>query len=126
MFKPLIVENHQSVTSSATVPVTRDLTLSKKPLSMKRWLQNGVSGERALLLLRLTGQAEIPVTMEAGDRFILGRKDSDTAPFVDVDFNAHYARERGVSRSHAALYLMHNTVSIVDLGSSNGTFLNGK
>jgi hypothetical protein len=125
MYKPMIYENQHSVSSSVTVPITRSKIPSGKGLSFKHLLSNSVIGERAHMVLHL-GEAEVSVTLEKGDRLILGRKDSDTAPFVDVDFNAYFARERGVSRAHAALYLIQNSVSIVDLGSSNGTFLNGK
>lgn len=47
------------------------------------------------------------------------------------EYNAHIdlskvgALEAGVSRIHAALYVHSNGVSLQDVGSTNGTFLNG-
>jgi hypothetical protein len=58
-------------------------------------------------------------------RVIVGRCDSDTSEPVDVDLTPYSAREMGVSRRHAALYRTSSVLSVVDLGSHNGTYLNG-
>ncbi|HLU11774.1 MAG TPA: FHA domain-containing protein [Oceanobacillus sp.] len=57
--------------------------------------------------------------------YILGRSDehSDFAP--DVDLANYGARDKGVSRRHAALVRYHGRLHILDLNSVNGTFLNG-
>jgi pSer/pThr/pTyr-binding forkhead associated (FHA) protein len=44
----------------------------------------------------------------------------------DVDLTPHNAYGSGVSRLHAVLKMIQEKVFIMDLGSSNGTFLNGK
>jgi pSer/pThr/pTyr-binding forkhead associated (FHA) protein len=43
-----------------------------------------------------------------------------------VDLTAYNAYANGVSRLHAAIKLVKNRIVIVDLGSSNGTYVNGK
>jgi pSer/pThr/pTyr-binding forkhead associated (FHA) protein len=43
----------------------------------------------------------------------------------DVDLTAYGGLEKGVSRIHAAVERTGNLLTLVDLGSSNGTFLNG-
>lgn len=48
-------------------------------------------------------------------RYLIGR-----SPSCDIVIN-----DQSVSRSHAELVIEGNTVSIRDLGSSNGTFING-
>jgi len=43
-----------------------------------------------------------------------------------VDLSPYRATERGVSRIHCQLSLKDNQVYITDLGSTNGTYLNGR
>jgi hypothetical protein len=57
--------------------------------------------------------------------FTLGRS-SEGQPIVpDVDLSAYNAYANGVSRLHAVLKLIQDKIIIMDLGSSNGTYLNG-
>jgi pSer/pThr/pTyr-binding forkhead associated (FHA) protein len=57
--------------------------------------------------------------------FTLGRV-AESQPIVpDVDLTPFNAYANGVSRLHAALKLVKNRIVLVDLGSSNGTYLNG-
>lgn len=53
----------------------------------------------------------------------LGRLDVN-GPKPDIDFSQYDAANLGVSRMHAALRLMADTLVLVDLGSTNGTYLN--
>ncbi len=57
--------------------------------------------------------------------FTLGRSAEGQPIVPDVDLSSHNAYANGVSRLHAAIKLIKNQVIIVDLGSSNGTYLNG-
>jgi predicted component of type VI protein secretion system len=57
--------------------------------------------------------------------FTLGRS-ADGQPIVpDVDLSSYNAYANGVSRLHAAIKLVNNRIVVLDLGSSNGTYLNG-
>ncbi len=58
--------------------------------------------------------------------FTLGRSAEGQPIVPDVDLTPHNAYGSGVSRLHAVLKLIQEKVFIMDLGSSNGTFLNGK
>ena len=63
-----------------------------------------------------------------GDRteFTLGRV-SDAQPIMpDIDLTPYQAYANGVSRLHAVLKREGKRVFVMDLGSSNGTYLNGK
>jgi hypothetical protein len=61
------------------------------------------------------------------DRLVIGRfHDEPDVPQPDVDLSPFDAMDRGVSRTHLAVAREKDTISIADLGSSNGTFLNGQ
>src|SRR3954462_5915674 len=56
---------------------------------------------------------------------ILGRKsESDETDGPDVDLNVFDAYARGVSKQHAVIEFDNRVLTIHDLGSRNGTFLN--
>ena len=57
--------------------------------------------------------------------FTLGRSAEGQPIVPDVDLTAFNAYANGVSRLHAAIKLINNRIIVVDLGSSNGTYLNG-
>ncbi len=57
--------------------------------------------------------------------FTLGRSEEGQPIVPDVDLSPHNAYANGVSRLHAVLKLIQEQIVIVDLGSSNGTYLNG-
>jgi pSer/pThr/pTyr-binding forkhead associated (FHA) protein len=81
-------------------------------------------------------QAERPVTFECNgkqltacvvDSIVVGRQSKipgDMQP--DVALNEFGAEERGVSRQHLRLVRKQDLIYASDLGSSNGTFLNGR
>jgi len=56
----------------------------------------------------------------------IGRLDAASATFPDVDLTNDGGLEKGVSRRHAKITRRGNEVLIEDLGSVNGTFVNGK
>ncbi len=57
--------------------------------------------------------------------FTLGRSAEGQPIVPDVDLSSYNAYANGVSRLHAAIKLIKNQVVVLDLGSSNGTYLNG-
>jgi hypothetical protein len=57
--------------------------------------------------------------------FTLGRL-SDNQPIEpDIDLSPYKAFDNGVSRLHAVIRQNDGNVSVMDLGSSNGTYVNG-
>lgn len=56
---------------------------------------------------------------------ILGRRDPTTGAAPEVDLTPYAGYRMGVSRKHSSLRLENNELDLWDLGSSNGTFLNG-
>jgi hypothetical protein len=57
--------------------------------------------------------------------FTLGRSAEGQPIVPDVDLSPHNAYASGVSRLHAVLKLIKDQIILMDLGSSNGTYLNG-
>jgi|SRR5271157_395454 hypothetical protein len=88
-------------------------TISPPPAVLQSWISLHImeSGQ----ILPLADRTE----------FTLGRV-AESQPIVpDVDLTPFNAYANGVSRLHAALKLIKNRIVLVDLGSSNGTYLNG-
>jgi hypothetical protein len=74
--------------------------------------------------LHLIDSGEI-LSVSDRNEFTLGRV-SDKQPIMpDVDLTAYQAFEHGVSRLHVVVRRMNDQVIVMDLGSSNGTYLNG-
>lgn len=67
-----------------------------------------------------------PITVRPGDEFLIGRQDAASGITPDLDLTPYGALERGVSRVHAALRRGDDVLSLVDLDSANGTYLNGQ
>ena len=57
--------------------------------------------------------------------FTLGRLVEGQPIIPDVDLSPYNAYSNGVSRIHAVIKIAEGRTIIMDLGSSNGTFLNG-
>ena len=72
----------------------------------------------------LIGDSTEPLILEGRSEYLLGR-DNSPAAGQEVDLNAYGGRDQGVSRVHAALRHERHRVLVVDLGSTNGTRLNG-
>jgi hypothetical protein len=58
--------------------------------------------------------------------FTLGRISEGQSVLPDVDFAPIQGFEAGVSRLHAMLNINEADISLTDLGSSNGTIINGE
>ncbi len=79
---------------------------------------------RDALVLFVAGYDE-PLAVVVPDRITIGRRGSGYVPRPHVDLDRYGAFEAGVSRVHAALYRDAEGFSIEDLGSSNGTRVDG-
>lgn len=60
------------------------------------------------------------------EEVIFGRADERTKSYPDVDLTPYGAVDRGVSRSHASIRRNEDALTLVDLESVNGTYLNGQ
>lgn len=58
-------------------------------------------------------------------QFVLGRADVSANFTPEIDLTDYGAQEKGVSRRHAQMTTANNRLTLRDLGSANGTFING-
>lgn len=58
--------------------------------------------------------------------FTLGRAVEGQSILPDVDLSAYEAFSQGVSRMHVSLRILNSDVYVMDLGSSNGSKINGQ
>ncbi|HML21245.1 MAG TPA: FHA domain-containing protein [Aggregatilinea sp.] len=77
------------------------------------------------LVIHIRDVAE-PMLLEPTEETLLGRSDDPAQPLVGLDLSPYGAAEHGVSRRHAAIRRGEDTLTLVDLGSTNGTHLNGQ
>jgi hypothetical protein len=66
-----------------------------------------------------------PILVYPKQEIIFGRRDPTSGGMPDVDLTPYAGYRMGVSRRHAAIRLQDKRLDVSDLGSSNGTFLNG-
>lgn len=66
------------------------------------------------------------VEMSLEKSILIGRGDPDSNIFPEVDVTDDIAPDKSVSRRHAVITKTENQVIIEDVGSINGTYLNGK
>jgi hypothetical protein len=66
------------------------------------------------------------IPLSGREEFTLGRSAEGQTILPDVDLASYRAYEKGVSRMHASIKLTGQQITVTDLGSVNGTRLNGK
>lgn len=91
----------------------------------KRVTDSGIFHTNTLLAIRIMGQ-ERELVVPIQEEMVIGRYDSSTDYRPELDLSEHAAYQLGVSRKHAILRREGKTLHIIDLGSRNGTYLNGK
>ncbi|MCC6616722.1 MAG: FHA domain-containing protein [Anaerolineae bacterium] len=77
-----------------------------------------------ILRLEVVG-ATIPILVYPKREIVIGRRDVATGTQPDVDLTSYAGYRMGVSRRHAMIQLKDGHLEFVDLGSSNGSKLNG-
>jgi len=99
------------------------------------WVGEGEEGAEAGPAVKGTGPLAIRLKIGENGRVVettlnkaihLGRLDPASDVFPEIDLTNDNGLERGVSRRHARILKREGTVVVEDLGSINGTFINGK
>ncbi|MEW6580951.1 MAG: FHA domain-containing protein [Chloroflexota bacterium] len=110
-----------ALSGERTVLNTQPLSVPGLPQPQLRW-GTAFFEDRMILQLEIKGTDQV-IRHELGLDCVVGRTHEDVVP--DLDLAPFNALERGVSRRHARLTRQSLTVMVQDLGSVNGTFLNG-
>ncbi|GAB4325423.1 MAG: hypothetical protein Kow00117_13160 [Phototrophicales bacterium] len=77
--------------------------------------------------LRLEVQgATTPMLVTIGDDVVIGRRDPTMTMIPDLDLTPYGAYQMGISRRHAILRVHNQRLELIDLGSRNGSYLNGR
>lgn len=107
-----------------TLPTRRfDETLPE--FSAKATWGSASVGETRSIVIHFRNASD-PLIVELSDRIVFGRADNTSPRQPDVDLTPFGALEKGVSRVHAAIERSDDVLTLVDMGSSNGTNLNGQ
>jgi hypothetical protein len=77
------------------------------------------------LALKIVSTGEV-IVLDREDEFTLGRVSGNQPILPDIDLSPYQAYDSGVSRLHATLHIQRDEVTIIDLGSANGTQVNGR
>ena len=80
--------------------------------------------DNMVLRLEIEG-APTPILLHPKSETSIGRRDPATGTLPDVDLTAYAGYRLGVSRKHAIIRLKNKQLELYDLGSSNGTSING-
>lgn len=88
-------------------------------------LATGVLVQEACVMLRISG-ASTPIQLNPERPMILGRVNNQNPRRPDVDLTVYRAFEMGVSCRHATMHQRDGELIISDLGSTNGTCINGQ
>ncbi len=106
---------------SQTSDRTRKLTpRAALPFSEQREIEGEVPWMGVLRVISVGQSIEFQV--ERG--MTLGRVAPHSNQYDHIDLSDYGARDHGVSRIHALIRVRNNCLSIQDMGSTNGTFLN--
>lgn len=107
-----------------TLP-TRQLERAADELAAKAtWGTARFSPDSSVLLHFL--DTPDPLLLRPAERMVLGRSDATSPRKPDVDLSPYGALEKGVSRMHATILRSEDSLTILDMGSMNGTHLNGQ
>jgi pSer/pThr/pTyr-binding forkhead associated (FHA) protein len=79
----------------------------------------------AFMSLNIISTGDV-IPIAGKDEVTLGRVSEGQPVIPDIDLTPYKAFESGVSRMHASIRLVNEQVMITDLGSANGTRINGK
>jgi hypothetical protein len=109
---------------AATLP-TKQIQLETGDFGARATWGTARFEQDAVIIMHVRDAAE-PITLSPEKRLVIGRLDTSSSQKPDVDLSPFGAIEKGVSRLHAAIYRNDDTLTIIDMGSSNGTHLNGQ
>lgn len=94
-------------------------------LSKKARIDPGSTPANSWISLHLMDSGKI-LPLASRNEFTLGRLSEGQPIMPDIDLTPYQAYASGVSRLHAVVKRDSERVLVMDLGSSNGTYVNGR
>ena len=113
---------NQNNDTQTTIPAAGKISLQEDPLKAASIAPEKLGEDVAISLRVLPSGDTIP--LEGQVEFTIGRTSRGQSILPDVDLSPFDAYAKGVSRLHAALRIENGEISLMDLGSVNGTFIN--
>lgn len=104
---------------------TKDLRRGEREREAKEDRYQPFNGEEAWGSLHLLDSGHV-IPLGGKEHFTLGRVSEGQPIMPDVDLSPYQAYAAGVSRLHAIIKRGKDNMIFMDLGSANGSFLNGK
>ncbi len=114
-------ERPGAIESSEHEPSTRKLA----PRAASPMTERSGYGEVPWMIGLYIAHSSDTITTFVENGLTIGRHGLDSFTDPHIDLTPQNAQELGVSRVHARLSARKNTLCIHDLGSTNGTYLNG-
>lgn len=100
---------------------TIDLTLHPPAALLHEQYFDDWSGQETVIFV--LGSERIYTMMPEGKDLLIGRQHKATGPQPDLDLTPYGAIKAGTSRLHVALKRDRNTWWLIDMNSSNGTWV---
>ena len=125
---PVSDETIERVLSPEDTLVRKPTTFElEAPPNVKRETRYGEAllGNTVKLIFAIRGNTAKTVTVEITDRLVVGRRASAAQTRPDLDLNRYGGYINGVSRKHIQIIKDADILTVTDLGSKNGTYLNG-
>ena len=133
---------HQNITGTLFCSQCGAQLIKKHDISNPQTIPAADFAYQRLITNRLTSTPDEPIVgskaalhiMDAGkivpltgrDEFTLGRTAEGQPITPDIDLSPYKAYEKGVSRLHAKIKINGSIITVIDLGSVNGTRVNGQ
>jgi hypothetical protein len=116
-----------SVDSTSEVPASSETRPINQEIvdKVKASLGSALLHENMGVLLRFSESGAV-VTVPMTSRVVIGRSEINKMEGLNIDLTPFGARVMGVSRRHAAVYRLKNSLFIEDLDSVNGSYVNGQ
>ena len=117
-----IVQAKGAGSTTAIYTSIPDSALQMKPPTFPTPPLENKDADIALLVL----DTNEVIFLHSNEEFSLGRATAGQPIVPDIDLTPYNAYETGVSRLHASLNIKTKPITVQDLGSVNGTRVNGK
>ncbi|NDJ86234.1 MAG: FHA domain-containing protein [Chloroflexi bacterium] len=105
---------------------TRQLN-SEKVNPVEKKVPWGTSRFQAKTAVAMTfAKTNDTINIENKEQLIIGRKDEQSGNYPDIDLTPYGALDDGVSRVHACFLRSKDAITILDIDSVIGTYLNGQ